>query len=788
METKRCEFTQTQTDVLRTVESSRTLTARLGLFTLVAVLAIGTSLAPVAEATLGGGSAQEASTSVEEGRKARRQGADGVAVAEPGKHDAHLEFRIAPKVDEVGSHVVAKYKQMLAEGAHLPGDKLAWFEVRADISLAADQITCERDGKAWLLLWNDKAHVMLQDGTWQLEEVLAHVPPEGNRAIILGMDAAGAQTIYGLREANLQHYMAVMFEGRVIAVPLISTSYTQAGPVIPLPFSVEEVERIATILKKDLPVPPPPANPPQELSGRVVDPNGRPAAGAQVGLDSARASVAVHNGLLEANWCVGEVNEFIVVTDAEGRFRFADTPDEFILLATHESGFALLSDEEFKKNHEIRLERWGRIEGQLAQGRGGPDRRVWMLGLPTPAWLGKQREAFHYDTPYGTDGRFVFEKVPAGWFEVGYLVVTGDDPNLSGFTSRTPVQVKAGASTRMRLGGQGRTVVGRFVAPASYGKAVYFGAGLRVLRRHEKIERRESQGQQTPEREEYMPEATPCGPCTPCLGTSDYGPMWCWCWSEGSEDNRRRDDFIWSDVDWRGYAFRIRSDGSFRIEDVTPGQYELHVSLEREDAEFWERPFATYRGTIEVPSLTGTDTDQPLDVGELTLDVRGVGDPAPLFEAETVDGQRICLSDYQGRFVLLTFWEADACSRQEDFKKMHKIYGDPSDLDRLRELHKTYGGKGSLQIIGINESDTPETIRRCVAERHIPWPEIRCDTFWNGSLRARYNGFGVATPCIVLVDRAGKIAAVNLQGERLVKTVGEVLEHAPTPVKSASRE
>ena len=38
---------------------------------------------------------------------------------------------------------------------------------------------------------------------------------------------------------------------------------------------------------------------------------------------------------------------------------------------------------------------------------------------------------------------------------------------------------------------------------------------------------------------------------------------------------RAYSDRIWHDPDWRHYTFRIREDGTFRIEDVIAGQYEL---------------------------------------------------------------------------------------------------------------------------------------------------------------------------------------------------------------------
>jgi peroxiredoxin len=180
---------------------------------------------------------------------------------------------------------------------------------------------------------------------------------------------------------------------------------------------------------------------------------------------------------------------------------------------------------------------------------------------------------------------------------------------------------------------------------------------------------------------------------------------------------------------------------------------------------FWdefEGPFARYRGTIEVPAMTETYTDRPLDLGILTLDVYGVGDLAPLFEAKAVDGKLIRLIDYRGKFVLLRFWTADP-----DFQWF-------SALDRYQELHETYGRKGVLQIIGVNQVESLNTVKKYVAEHKIEWPEIQSEASWEEGIFGQYH-----VPYVfynVLVDPDGKVVATNLHKERLTNTVHDALE------------
>jgi len=496
---------------------------------------------------------------------------------------------------------------------------------------------------------------------------------------------------------------------------------------------------------------------PREVCGRVVDPDGRPAAGARVGLNGSGSQAIFRNGTIHlgADYLRGER---IVATDTQGWFRFADKASEpFYVLAAHEGGFALVSGKEFKDKQEVRLKRWGRIEGRLARGWGGSDHRVWMRALPNHMGL-RQQNAYLYDTPCGADGYFVFEKVPAGWFEVGYLLAIGDE--FEGFTARTPVAVRAGETTRVKVGGQGRPVVGRFVPPPCYRKPVYFGKGRRALLRIEEIGCSPEQWRQ--QASQYDPYTLATGFRTPDYFLSaDNRELW--GRYERWDDRDHRDDAIWSDGNWRGYAFPIHPDGSFRIDDVSPGTYDLRVTLsDRKANSVSDEPFAKYRATIEVPPTTEPATNQRFDLGTLTLDVYGVGEMAPLFEAETISGERIRLLDFRGKFVLLSFWSTTA--------RAYPV----SDLDRLKELDETYGANGHLQVLGINQSDSLKTVRQCIAEHKIEWPQIHSDAGWGQGIPGLY---GVPNlPWFVLVDPEGKIACAGVRGrERLTSAVREAM-------------
>jgi beta-lactamase regulating signal transducer with metallopeptidase domain/peroxiredoxin len=479
---------------------------------------------------------------------------------------------------------------------------------------------------------------------------------------------------------------------------------------------------------------------PQELSGRVLDPQGKPAAGAQVALSTDKIGVVIHDGKLEQPRTSDMEKGPIVETDAEGRFRFeGKPPEDFDVITAHASGFALVGSDELRKNSEIRLERWGRIEGQLAPGQQALSNQIWMAGLPNETWLKHKRE-FRYQTHADAAGRFTFDHVPAGWFEVGYLSKTGDI--FSSPTSRTPVVVKAGEATPMKLGGEGRPVIGRFVPPAGYnGGPVYFGAGLRSL-------------------ETVRPE--PPRPANYNEMTKREQQEWLKQWWQ-SPEYRAYSDRVWHNPDWRHYTFRVQEDGTFRIEDVIAGQYELTVWLEeRFTGRGRPEEIGAYNGTIEVLTIPGGRSEEPLDLGNLTVSMHNpplhAGDTAPLFEAKTLDGKELRLIDYRGKFVLLSFWQP---------------VSNP-ELDRLKELYKTYGGTGRLQIIGLGGWDTLEEVRRYVAEHKIEWPEVYFGTNASERIAAQYGLPGV--PYLLLINSEGKIVATELRGETLTETVRQAMD------------
>ena len=99
----------------------------------------------------------------------------------------------------------------------------------------------------------------------------------------------------------------------------------------------------------------------QPVTGVVLAPDGKPLADADVALCTASRGLYLGNGRPALNQ-----HPLIARTGPDGRFSFAPQREPYVLVATHEQGFAQAEDEQGMK--EITIQPWARIEGTLRIG------------------------------------------------------------------------------------------------------------------------------------------------------------------------------------------------------------------------------------------------------------------------------------------------------------------------------------------------------------------------------------------------------------------------------------
>jgi thiol-disulfide isomerase/thioredoxin len=135
--------------------------------------------------------------------------------------------------------------------------------------------------------------------------------------------------------------------------------------------------------------------------------------------------------------------------------------------------------------------------------------------------------------------------------------------------------------------------------------------------------------------------------------------------------------------------------------------------------------------------------------------------PAPLFEANDLDGQRLSLGELRGHIVLLDFW-AGWCAPCV------------AELPTIRRVQEDYASRGVV-VVGVCMDRSEAACRAAVSEHGIATAQIFDGP--DGALGALYRIQGI--PMMYLIDRDGTIWARGLRGETLLAEVDALVGRVP---------
>jgi peroxiredoxin len=175
---------------------------------------------------------------------------------------------------------------------------------------------------------------------------------------------------------------------------------------------------------------------------------------------------------------------------------------------------------------------------------------------------------------------------------------------------------------------------------------------------------------------------------------------------------------------------------------------------DNQQANFYSRPedeLGSLVRNVVVP--TGKE---PFDLGRLVVPMKE--DPtikraAPAeLDARTLDGKRMSLDQYRGKYTLIAFWASwsERCTEQ---------------LEELTKLQTELSREDRLAFLSVNLDDDASSARKASEPLGRGWNLARLDGRARTDVTAM---FKVETlPAVFLLDPEGRIVGSELEGERV---------------------
>jgi len=501
-------------------------------------------------------------------------------------------------------------------------------------------------------------------------------------------------------------------------------------------------------------------------AGVLLTLEGQPAAGRTVYLSRLRDRDLVFLEGAHFTAKVGSPRVRSMVTDQAGRFSFAPVLDAFGVVAVDETGFAQARVENLASSPEVRLQPWARVEGALKIGAQPGSNETVRLADAFNSYAYYPRRLPPYsilaETTTDSAGRFEFPRVPPVDVKIFHAPKAAQtEARVIPITQITNLTLKAGETRSVILGGQGRPVVGRVVLknyhkPWNWQEQVFWIDSLATeptdCPNFDAINQEFHKARNAAKTQADIEAAE-----TRYLAEKDRVSRQL-CAYYSSPAGRQ---FGFSK---RSYVLRFARDGSFRIDDVPGGKYQLAIDLREQiviNGQTHSPLIDLHRQEIDVPDSAGGRSETPLDLGLIKMVAQlNQGEAAPDFSAKDMAGKNVTLSDYKGKYVLVDFWAA---------------WNAPSlaAMPELKETYAAFKNDPRFAMIGLNLDTNIAPARGFSIENHIDWPQGFLGP-WSASDVP--NRFGVKNlPFVVLIDPAGKVVASGVREGWIKSTVDAAL-------------
>ncbi len=502
---------------------------------------------------------------------------------------------------------------------------------------------------------------------------------------------------------------------------------------------------------------------------QLTDATGSPAIGVPVYVALGRSMPQVQSGKVAHDNGAARYT-----TDERGRFTMPPLDEYFVLYASNDAGYVEVDGDELAAaSGQLTLTPWARITGRLLIGD-QPAAGERVGGWPQRGFNQKKPRP-HHQVQVTTDaeGTFVLDRVVAGDVSVGRYLAVG--PNSYSYTNTQRLMIEPGQSYELKLGGAGRPVVGQLAwADADDDRSLRHGH--RSLRSH----RDPSAMRAAMDR--LMPE-----------GFNDWEPS-------------RRESFMGSDAGkamaqqiskvqaefhrkTQHFNFAVEADGTFRVDNVGPGEYVLSAQVAEPPAgnqcgfgDMIGR--ANHRFTVpELPDGVAY-VAEPLELGTVTVEsmapTLGVGDAAPDFTVPVIDADAtpgtydeddaldeaptFTLSEHRGRVVLIDFW-AVWCGPCK------------AETPNLKAVWDAFGDDDRFAMIGLSLDPSAKAPFDYARKQQLGWTQGFLGNWNDATLPRRYGVRGI--PSIWLIGPDGRVLKRDLRGGAIEAAVQEALKAVP---------
>lgn len=140
----------------------------------------------------------------------------------------------------------------------------------------------------------------------------------------------------------------------------------------------------------------------------------------------------------------------------------------------------------------------------------------------------------------------------------------------------------------------------------------------------------------------------------------------------------------------------------------------------------------------------------------------GLGQQAPLFTQNDQNDRPVSLADFKGKYVLIDFWASWCHPCRAENPNVVKAY------------HQYKDKNFTVLSISLDRPGKKEDWLKAIKDDGLEWTNVSDLKFWDNEVARLYGIRSV--PQNFLLDKDGKIIAVNLRGEDLTDKLKEILD------------